>query len=185
MNQEFEKIFGNVDKSKEYLCLKQGILDFNLGNLIINSKGKVYFFDYEWCFNFPIPKDFILFRALFVLLINTSLKKFYTLDELLKRYLEFGKYTKRYYRWEEFFIKEVVSKNKVYQTYTLPNIQVDILEMNKEREEQERLNKKIKEVIDEKEALNKEVEEFQAFKKDLIWKTLEKYRELKRKVKRN
>lgn len=198
LDKDFEKNFGKINKKKEYLCLKEGILDFNLANLIVDNNDKVHFIDYEWCYTFPIPKDYILFRALFALYLNTSLKSFYTLEEVLERYLEERDHINQYYSWEKHFNGEIVSKNSTHQTYTLPSQQVDISEMHKEitvrREEQNILKKRIEEEIEknkdlssiiEKEkketlALSKEVEEFRTFKKGKIWKVLTIWRKLKK-----
>lgn len=188
LDKEFEKIFGEIDKEREYLCIKKGILDLNLGNLIVDSKGKVHFFDYEWCYPFPIPKDFVLFRVLLVLHLNTSSKSFYSLDELLRRYLKNKDCVKQFNNWEEYFYKNIVSQRKNHAIYTQSWIDVDISEVKNEnkilQEEISKIREDLQESQKEIEIYGKEAEEFRAFKKGIIWKTLSKYRTIKNRKKK-
>lgn len=171
------------------MCIKKGVLDFNLGNLIVDSKGKVHFFDYEWCYPFPIPKDFVLFRALFVLQLNTSSKSLYSLDELLKRYFKDNDSIQQYYGWEEYFYKNIVSEKKNHALYTLSRIDVDLFELKNEnqllQEEICKTRGENKKLVVEKTMLYQEAEEFRAFKKGNLWRYLKKYRHLKNIVKGN
>lgn len=184
LGKDFEKIFGKVDKDKEYICLKEGILDLNLSNLIIDLKGKAHFFDYEWCYDFPIPKDFVLFRALVVFYTNSSCRIFDTVEDLLAEYLEETESIKQYYTWEEHFQKETVAKKKNHPTYPLNSIDINISDM---RSQNTLLQEDILRLKEEKEKFERkimpEVEEFRSFKKGRIWRMLEKYRRVKYKLK--
>lgn len=70
-NEQFVKRFDPLKRYQKNIketCLKSGILDLNLDNILFNAKNKKkYLIDWEWVFNFPIPKEFILFRSLFYL----------------------------------------------------------------------------------------------------------------------
>ncbi len=198
LGKDFENIFGKVDKDKEYICLKEGILDLNLSNFIIDSKEKAHFFDYEWCYDFPIPKDFVLFRALVVFYTNSSCRIFDTVEDLLAEYLEETDSIKQYYTWEEHFQKEIVAKKKNHPTYPLNSIDINISDMRSQntllQEEVESVREKNKLLLEdilrlkkEKEKFERkimpEVEEFRSFKKGRIWRMLEKYRRVKYKLK--
>lgn len=72
-NNKFSFIFGRPYKIniKKNAGLKVGILDFNLDNLLFNSQNKkIYLIDWEWVFDFPIPKNFVIFRSLFYLSVH-------------------------------------------------------------------------------------------------------------------
>jgi SAM-dependent methyltransferase len=57
----FEKnIFKDFDKKN---IIQNGILDFNLDNFIIDSKGRWWLIDYEWRLDVPVPTEFIEYRA--------------------------------------------------------------------------------------------------------------------------
>lgn len=47
-----------------------GILDLKMGNFIRQQNNKIYLVDHEWVYDMPIPVKFILWRALFNLIIN-------------------------------------------------------------------------------------------------------------------
>ncbi len=187
LGKDFENIFGKVDKDKEYICLKEGILDLNLSNFIIDSKEKAHFFDYEWCYDFPIPKDFVLFRALVVLYINSTSRNFQSIEDFLKEYIEKTEDIKQYYAWEGHFQNKVVVKRQNHPVYPLSSIDVDVLDMKKEieikKEEIQLLKEDILKAKEEKETFEKkitsEIEEFRSFKKGMIWKILEKYRKIR------
>ena len=74
-NKDYVKVF---DPSKRYQrkdnieCWFPGFHDINYDNFILKD-GKYYFVDFEWCFDFPIPKDFLKLRAVFYL--GIKLKK--------------------------------------------------------------------------------------------------------------
>ena len=72
-NKEFNEIFDpkNLIKKEIEECLNLGILDINFDNLLFDSKkNKIYLIDFEWFFNFPIPKKLILFRSIFYLSLH-------------------------------------------------------------------------------------------------------------------
>jgi hypothetical protein len=72
-NKEFTEIFDpkNLIKQEVEECLNLGILDINFDNLLFDSKkNKIYLIDFEWFFNFPIPKKLILFRSIFYLSLH-------------------------------------------------------------------------------------------------------------------
>ncbi|HRN71224.1 MAG TPA: hypothetical protein PLS49_08660, partial [Candidatus Woesebacteria bacterium] len=56
-----------VYKAKNNIsCLKPGFYDINFDN-IIRKDGKYYFVDFEWCFEYPLPKEYLLLRTIFYL----------------------------------------------------------------------------------------------------------------------
>jgi len=70
-NKQFIETFDplkNYQSELKEKCISPGILDLNLDNLIFDSKNnKVYLIDWEWTFDFSIPKNFASFRTLFYL----------------------------------------------------------------------------------------------------------------------
>ncbi|MEG0629714.1 MAG: glycoside hydrolase family 99-like domain-containing protein [Christensenellaceae bacterium] len=60
--EEFFNAFGNFDfEGKKSFCPAN--IDLLPANVIIKD-GKYHIIDYEWVFDFPIPVDFVLFRAI-------------------------------------------------------------------------------------------------------------------------
>jgi hypothetical protein len=62
-NNESEHLFGKQKNNKKVECLTIGCLDVILENIFIDG-GKYYLLDYEWTFEFPIPKKYIIFRTI-------------------------------------------------------------------------------------------------------------------------
>lgn len=67
LDDKFVEIFGTSIKNPGFgiLC---GCLDLMFGNIILGERPTLI--DYEWTFDFPIPRDFIAFRAVTGFLAN-------------------------------------------------------------------------------------------------------------------
>ena len=66
ITDEFRKIFGDVTPDK---CMTTSYtnVDLVLSNMKRDLDGKVRCFDFEWIFDFPIPYEFPIFRAAYLL----------------------------------------------------------------------------------------------------------------------
>lgn len=76
--EEYERLFDSRsirNSRKKFDCISIGLIDFIPSN-IISHKNKYYLVDNEWVFPWPIPRAYILWRALFY----TSV----TLQELIR-----------------------------------------------------------------------------------------------------
>ncbi|MGN0145267.1 MAG: class I SAM-dependent methyltransferase [Clostridium sp.] len=60
--EEFKNIFGNVNLSKSLKSGKISNIDLVFNNIIVSDRWNVI--DYEWIFNFPIPINYIIYRAI-------------------------------------------------------------------------------------------------------------------------
>lgn len=141
----FDEIFGTEPlpvglHSTDFSCF-----DMAFGNLIENEKG-ITVIDYEWCFDFPIPVEYIVYRAvkLYVLLNNKQelIRKdimgylgfderlreaFDRLEESFQSYVERGCYslrelygafdTKRVFLGDALAAVDRAPKNALYQVY--------------------------------------------------------------------
>lgn len=68
-NSEFLAIFG--DSFNQSLdCSTIGLIDLNLDNIIIDGQGKWHLIDYEWVFDFPVPKIYLIQRYLYYFTIR-------------------------------------------------------------------------------------------------------------------
>lgn len=65
---EFCRIFGESLKA-ESDCVETGCFDLNFDNIFIDG-GSALLIDFEWTFGFPIPRNFILFRAILSFYMN-------------------------------------------------------------------------------------------------------------------
>jgi len=94
-DEAFVKIFDKERKfkSKKEDCTWIAIYDLIFGNLLLDKNGKLYLIDYEWVFDFPLPKRFLFFRSIYYLavylqsLIITLTSKSFVCYEILKDFL--------------------------------------------------------------------------------------------------
>lgn len=120
VTDEYKEIFGNNFITTKEKSLKVTNIDMILQNLI-KKEEKIYCIDYEWCFNFPIPYEFLLYRS-----ITSFYRKYnmYFLKEINRNQLLVKLGVKKinipvYDRMEEAFQEYVYGKNR--KTYYLKN----------------------------------------------------------------
>ncbi len=63
VTERYREIFGDFYLQHGTKALYVSNLDMNFSNLVL-CEGKIYCFDYEWIFDFPVPIEFIKFRCL-------------------------------------------------------------------------------------------------------------------------
>ena len=63
-SKEFEEVFGrwNIDEPQD--IIKVANIDMIFGNIFVNEKDEFTFIDYEWVYDFEVPKSFIIWRSL-------------------------------------------------------------------------------------------------------------------------
>lgn len=67
-NEQFRQVFGDSFNSK-FLCVCPAVVDLNLDNLIEDTSGAWHLIDYEWTFDFYVPKDYMISRMLLIFFI--------------------------------------------------------------------------------------------------------------------
>lgn len=116
--QEFKDIFGdwNIDKPQDIINIPN--LDLLFSNIFVND-GKFKLIDYEWVFDFPIPKSFIIWRALHIFSAfhgkNIFQQNFPEYFIHHKKFLKLEKqlHTYAYGRECRYFLNSKVRKNRV------------------------------------------------------------------------
>lgn len=66
LTNEFEKIFGKAAPENAY-SLPVTNVDLNFSNIKLCRDGRLVNFDFEWIFEFPIPFEYVLWRAAYLL----------------------------------------------------------------------------------------------------------------------
>lgn len=64
VSKDFLNVFGNIEIPNCCDSMKVTDIDMIFGNIIIDSTGKWNIIDYEWTFNFEIPVNYVLYRAI-------------------------------------------------------------------------------------------------------------------------
>ena len=85
---DFIEIFGDFDFPKSCKCLKFSNIDLIFDNLF-REEDKINIIDYEWCFKFPIPFEFIKWRIIH-LYLNLNPKRLILNENELLDYFEFS-----------------------------------------------------------------------------------------------
>ena len=72
----FDEVFGKRDFKKKYVALSPCNFDMIFSNIVFDEndmeKGKWTVLDYEWVWDFPIPIQFVIYRALYYHFRNRS-----------------------------------------------------------------------------------------------------------------
>ena len=132
VNQEFNKLFGELDFSElDGLVCFDGVsnLDYIFSNLIYSDEN-IYLIDYEWSFKLNIPIDYVLYRVA----IQTK--------EFKDRLLEGIKNSEIFHKMERHFINNFVMRDGFYH-YRHKYIKVN-LPLNAHIKELESQNKELK-----------------------------------------
>ncbi len=85
MTPEFEQVFGRAAISPETPSFPVADVDLIFSNLLKTEDGSWHVLDYEWTFFFPVPVDFLLFRALHYYQESSPVRK-----EFAKKYDFYG-----------------------------------------------------------------------------------------------
>lgn len=95
-NKNFTKLFDPhelYNREGEEFCFDKSNLDYNLDNLLFDdNKNSLYLIDWEWALDFPLPKNYIVFRSIFYLtsklqsLITTFCSKDFQCYEILSNH---------------------------------------------------------------------------------------------------
>jgi hypothetical protein len=108
-SKEFKSIFGNWEITEPQDIIKVANIDMIFSNIFVNEKDEFTLIDYEWVFDFEIPKSYVIWRsfAIFSMYHQVILSKIIdntwdtNNEEYLKLDSSFGNmvhgYNKRYF----------------------------------------------------------------------------------------
>jgi 2-polyprenyl-3-methyl-5-hydroxy-6-metoxy-1,4-benzoquinol methylase len=157
--KKFERIFGDEKMKNINLCLEYPNIDLIFENIFINNE-KYTIIDYEWCFDFPIPVEFILWRAIFYLYHKTPLlNNFLHIDRIFKCLSISSTKIKIFKKWDYKFMQYVEGKNKSNQIQYKPIILLNNENITKIEQICNQINKNIMNygTIEFYKELNKEI----------------------------
>lgn len=119
MTNEFREVFGDAVLPDGLLCAEDTDIDLIFSNIIVKN-GIWNMIDYEWTFSFPIPKHFVLYRALFLAhhqikrCAALELNHLYELAQLTKEeivvYEQMEKHFQEYVRGGSYPIRDMYKK---------------------------------------------------------------------------
>lgn len=129
--REFEDVFGKTNLPSNIKACSVSNIDMIFNNIIINDKWNVI--DYEWTFNFSIPINYIIFRALNYY-IYTSTKRIRLVELNLYRIfgisdLELEQYKTMENNFQKYILNNIVPLRELYASKLNDNINIfDVIE---------------------------------------------------------
>lgn len=110
--EDFVKVFGDAKLPEGLMAVPAGDIDMIMPNILAGEDGRWTIIDYEWSFHFPIPVNFIIYRAIHYYADTTAKRR--TLDA--KLLYEKAQITEReqlaYEKMEEAFQRYVLDGHK-------------------------------------------------------------------------
>ncbi|MFV0465946.1 MAG: hypothetical protein ACK5ML_07725 [Lachnospiraceae bacterium] len=82
---EFDKVFGEIAMPEGLTAAAASDIDMIMSNILVEENGKHTVIDYEWTFHFPIPINFICYRALHYYVETTGKRRALLTPELFLR----------------------------------------------------------------------------------------------------
>lgn len=129
MTENFQRIFGEADFQKEYMCTPVTDIDMVLNNIIVCDGWRLV--DYEWTFDFPIPVEFVIFRLLHYYFESTGARREWARENDI--YLKFGVSESEYLifdRMEQNFQQYIIRKHEPIR-HIYPRITPGVLTIEK------------------------------------------------------
>ena len=159
---EFSKVFGDEQIDMPLHCHEISNIDLILNNLFYVN-DEILAIDYEWCFNFPIPIEYIFWRTIKVeLYYNVIFKKNFTIEEIFDNLKLNKKLIPTFKNWEKHFLKYVDGpaspKQKIVTGKRILSDLNRYKKMSKDKDKEiKNLNKQIKKLKKENSKLNSEL----------------------------
>jgi len=184
LDKNFKKVFGSYKDNTKYELLLPGILDLNLDNIIRNTKGELHLIDYEWYFDFGIPKKYILFRSISNFFVSAKLidTESFNIDRIFSLFQINKEDINKYLNWELNFQKYVSKEELQRKNLTINEINksMSLLKEDTVITTKSDIEDEINKLQNEYNQVKQQVLEFNRFKQTKIWKTLELWRKFKK-----
>ena len=196
---KFSEVFGEEKINEPLHCHKVSNLDFIFNNLFyVNDELLVI--DYEWCFDFPIPIEFIFWRSInYESHHNPTFRKYFSIEEIFDNLKLNKKWIPTFQNWEDNFMEyvggPVLPKQKIILGKQIIHDLNHYKKLSNDQEKEiNKLNKKIKKLEKNNEKLNKKNKKLEKNNKKLnknlkimenshSWKVTSPLRKIKKKFK--
>ena len=128
-SEEFKNIFGDWENDEPQDIIKVANIDLIFGNIFVDEKDNFTLIDYEWVFDFEVPKSFVIFRSFYPFyehfIKNHSCKKF-------KEYIESYFNIEEFLKYENSFYAFVFGEKRKY--FLPPQVAKEIVEISSKQE---------------------------------------------------
>ncbi len=121
VTDEFREVFGDVSLPWRLKAPKAADIDLVFSNILIGADGRRHVLDYEWTFLFPVPAEYVAYRALHYYLESAPKRR--PLAEAFDFYGHFGltaeklqAYGEMERRFQAYISRDYVSVGELYHT---------------------------------------------------------------------
>jgi uncharacterized coiled-coil protein SlyX len=116
-SQEFEDVFGSWDIDEPQDIIKVANIDMIFSNIFIDERDEFRLIDYEWVFDFEVPKSYVVWRSLAIFSIyhTVNIAKYYNQiiqvdnDFFLEKDIRFGDFV--HGKVKQYFLTPKVGKD--------------------------------------------------------------------------
>jgi hypothetical protein len=123
--EAFRSVFGDGDIPGEALCIAPANIDLILDN-IFEQDGRYEVIDCEWIFDFPVPVDFLIWRAINELYAAyPNLEQLYAKEEFLGEYGITSQTAAIFWRWATYFTEHYVGANRLLSR-SIPKTEISL-----------------------------------------------------------
>lgn len=133
--EEFRQVFGDVKLPKGLLAVPMGDIDMIMPNILLGEDNSWNVIDYEWFFRFPIPVNYIIYRAIHYYAETTATRRQLDAGKLYERAGIGEEEIRAYQKMEENFQKYVldgyVPLRQLYREQGKPAYHITSLMYNK------------------------------------------------------
>lgn len=181
LTEGFKKVFGELSIPEGLACGEINNIDMLFRNIIVNNGWNVI--DYEWTFDFPIPINYVIYRAII----------HYVSREKIKWKLDFDLFNEFNITEEEKDVYQQMERGFInYATGGLPSVNMLGMILNNKKivvlDELERNKQEIKRRIEEVEKCKDEIryyqEELQQVYQSTSWKVTKPLRQLREQIRK-
>lgn len=130
----FRRVFGEVSLEQPQKAVCPANIDAIFDNFLVEGDA-IWCIDYEWTFFFPVPQQFILFRALFYYYSNNQQYLKMTLEEFMEKFGIDGESCKKFRGMEDHFQQYAHGENRKYiytNNYVKKNVSISHILANPE-----------------------------------------------------
>lgn len=108
MTEAFKEVFGNAELPEGLMAVPVGDIDMIMPNILLGEDGRWTIIDYEWSFHFPIPVNFIIYRAIRYYADTTANRRVLDIEKLYKQAKITTQEVEIYAKMEEAFQRYVL-----------------------------------------------------------------------------
>lgn len=124
MTEEFQEVFGRAELPDGLTAADASDIDLIMSNILTQEDGSWTVIDYEWSFHFPVPLNFILYRAIRYYADTTETRRKLNPESLYEKVkiteMELAAYAEMEEAFQKYVLDGHVPMRQLYKTSGRP-----------------------------------------------------------------